>query len=228
MKRISLLSALLLAVGAAVAAAAAGSPAPVNEAQAVAFARAVDLTAADLPGAQELSDAFQEPGAEEREARRAQSRLLRCARPGAFAHKPVYRSVSALAYGDWIVGAAVVVMPSRAIATDEIGVFASARGHACFARGAQPIVGSANEPPLPPKPLRTVFIRLATLLGRGAIGVHTLSRQLRGARTDDVVFRVGTAEIEFVAFGKRQFPSATEVGLLRLLHARAEAAAGRL
>jgi hypothetical protein len=225
----------LVAGGATIASAGSGSAsAPITKKQAVAFARAVNLTASDLPGAKKVEPPSYEVKQDEKEAAASFLKTMRCARPGIVTHRPVYVESSGLVDTPWDVASSVRVMPTEAIAAAQVAAFASKRGHVCFARADQIVVSSANEPPEGPEPIKATFIPLVKLLGVGAIGVHTLSRTVYPATrlhprtsvllySDSVLFRVGPAEIALSAVGKTQFPAATERRLLALLHSRAKA-----
>jgi hypothetical protein len=239
-RRIVFISVVVLAVlvcGVVVAlAASAGGSNPISKAQAVAFAKAVNLRAGDLPGAKNEELPSYERAQDEREGQKSWAKTLGCARRDLAVHRPI--NVGApkpiLVDGPWAVTEEVRVMSSESVAASELGAFASERGHVCFARADQigPVT-SANEPPENPEPLKTTFLQLGQSLGVGAIGAQTVSNAptLPGTRSppvtplysDDVLFRVGSAEIEFGAIGKQPFPAATERRLLSLLYSRAEA-----
>ena len=224
---ISVVVLALFACGVVVALAASGGEStPLSKTQAVAFARAVNLRASDLPGAKTEEVPSYERAQNEREAQVSWAKTIRCARHDLAVRRPidVGAPVSLLLAGRYV-GDGVRVMPSETVAASEVGAFASKRGHLCFARAAQVSVTSANEPPENPEPLKTTFLQLGRSLGVGAIGVQTVSSATgsRALYSDAVLFRVGSAEIEFFAFGKQPFPAATERRLLSLLYRRAEA-----
>jgi hypothetical protein len=224
---ISLVVLVLLASGVVVALAASGGEStPISKTQAVAFAKAVNLRASDLPGAKRGELPSYERRQNEREAQVSWAKLVRCARHHLAAHRPidVGAPVSLLLDGPWIVGDGVRVMRSESVAASEVGAFASKRGHVCFSRADQVSVTSANEPPEKPEPLKTTFLQLGRSLGDAAIGVQTVSNALGSTLYSDVVlFRVGSAEVVFSADGRQPFPAATERRLLSLLYSRAKA-----
>ncbi len=190
--------------------------APITKAQAVAFARAVNLTKGDLHGA-----TAEEVQASEPES--SLSKIVRCAHSGTVA-RPVDEETSVLFVGHNFVASLVRLMPSAAVAAAELASLASGRGHVCFASAAKAEETGYKETP----PIRATFVPLVKLLGAGAIGVHTLSEFPGGPKSSVlhasvVLFRVGPAEIVFLTLGPRQFPPATEGRLLALLHGRAEA-----
>ncbi|MFI4977393.1 MAG: hypothetical protein ACHQC8_01755 [Solirubrobacterales bacterium] len=219
---------LLAAVGVTIALAGSnGAGGPVTKSEAIAFARAVNLQASDLAGAKKVEPPSYEVARDEHEAAASWSRTLKCARPGIVVHRPIDVEPSVLAGTPWVVGSAVRVMPSEAIAAAEVAAFASRRGHVCFARAADVQITSENAP-LGPYPVTATFIPLTRLLGSGAIDVHALIREsFRGKHwflhSDAVLFRVGRAGIAFSVVGKTPFPVATEERLLSVLHGRAEA-----
>jgi hypothetical protein len=226
---ISVVVLALLACGVVIALAASGGQGrPISKAQAVAFAKAVNLRVSDLPGAKRQELPSHERAQDEREAQKSWARTVRCARHELAVHRPVNVGVSEPFLGDGprLVSSEVRVMPSESVAASELEAFASKRGHVCFARADQVTVTSENEPPENPEPLKTTFLELGGSLGVGAIGVQTLSSTTRSTLagySDAVLFRVGPAVIVFSAVGRRPFPAATERRLLSLLHSRAEA-----
>jgi hypothetical protein len=231
----SLVLAGLVAGGAAIAMGG-STGAPVTKPEAVAFINVVNLTPTDLPGAKEF-DVPSTPMAPSEQPRPDEGPLaqaIRCTHSGIVRHRPIDEATSLLANGPNLVGSLVRVMPTYADAAAELAAFASRRGHVCFARSAKVEVSSENEPHEDAEPAKATFIPLVKLLGKGAIGVHTLSRlepttkQRHPAmpatiHTDGALFRVGPAEILFLTVSPRQFPPATEGRLLALLHNRAEA-----
>jgi hypothetical protein len=217
----------VLACGAVVALAASGGEnRPIAKAQAVAFAKAVNLRLGDLPGAKRQEPPSYEGAQDEREAQKSWAKTVRCARHGVAVHRPVHVGVSLLGDGPWLVSAEVRVMPSESFAALELGSFASKRGQVCFARADRVTVTSEDESPENPEPLKTTFLQLGRSLGVGGIGAQTLSSTTRttlAGYSDAALFRVGCAVIVFSAVGKQPFPAATERRLLSLLHTRAEA-----
>ena len=204
-----------------------GAASPATKAEAVAFARAVNLLPGDLPGAEALQPPSYEVAQDEKQGAASWSRALRCARPSMVIHVPLDHEASPLLYGGWIVASDVRVMPSEALAAAEVAAFQSRRGHRCFERLGDVQITSENAP-LGHFPAAATFVPVTRLLGAGAIAVHELVREsFQGKHwflhSDAVLFRVGAAEIAFSAVGRTQFPAATEERLLSLLHSRAEA-----
>jgi hypothetical protein len=225
-----------LAAGGAAIAMGGSTGAPVTKSEAVAFIHAVNLTPTDLPGAKELDvpSTPQAPSERPRPDEGSLAQAIRCTHSGIVRHRPIDEATSLLVNGPNLVGSLVRVMPTEAVAAAELAAFASRRGHVCFARSAKVEVTAENEPHEDAEPVKTTFVPLVKLLGKGAIGVHTLSRPEPAAKqrrpaapatihTDGALFRVGPAEILFITVGRRQFPPATEGRLLALLHSRAEA-----
>jgi hypothetical protein len=182
-RRIVVISVVVLALltcGAVVALAASGGERrPITKAQAVAFAKAVNLRASDLPGAKRQEPPSYERAQDEREAQKSWAKTVRCARQDLAVYRPIHVGGSLLSDGPWFVSAEVRVMPSESIADAELGAFASKRGHVCFARADQVTVTSENEPPENPEPLKTTFLQLGRSLGVGAIGAQTRSSTTR-------------------------------------------------
>jgi hypothetical protein len=191
----------------------ASASAPVTKTEGVAFARAVNLQAGDLPGATEpVMGSAHGAG---------------CGRPSGKRSHPVVDEASVLSDHFWLVASGVRVMKTEALAEAEVSAFASRRGRVCLARELGEGVRVEG------KTVRSVLIKVtvvptAKALGPGAIGLHVLAKRPHTPKTailyaSGFVFRVGPAEIEFVRLGERPFPTATEWRLLGLLHSRAEA-----
>jgi hypothetical protein len=229
----------VVAVGAVIVVAAASGSTPITQTDALAFIRAVNLQPSDLPA----SVPFQgEPGSPP-EAAEIQHSALHCGHKGKARGRPVAAESSPLSIpyfhagklaGEDIVGSAVIVMPSEALARAEIAALGSRSGHMCLAHG------------FVPEPMYMVTIRfvpVAKLLGQEAVALRVLAR-LRTFRPRPerptarrplpqpprflyiaaAIFRVGAADIVFSAESeRRQLSAATEARLLSLLHSRAEA-----
>lgn len=215
----SLVQGALVAGGAAIALAGSGSPPTrITKAEAVTFAKAVNLGANDLPRAI--------PGPTQI-TKSPESKIVRCARPGKVVERPLDEAGLFFLTRYGIEGSLVRVMPTDAAAAADLAAVDSRRGHVCFARSAQ-LKLKVGSTTLSSKLIAVVFIRLVKLLGTGAIGVHTVSKPLHTPgvapfHSHLVLFRVGPAEVFFVAIGQVELPSATEGRLLALLHTRAEA-----
>jgi hypothetical protein len=210
------------------------STVPITKTEAIAFARAVNLVASDVPGAKKVELPPHEAAIDEGEADTSMSKAVRCARPRLVADRPVHSESSLLIDARTAVASEVRVMPTEAVAATELAAFASRHGHICFARATKVEVTSENEPHEGSNPIKATFIPLVKLLGPGAIGVHTLSslsypamhhhpRTSAIIHTDAALFRVGPAEIMFITVGRATFPAATEGRLLSLLYSRAQA-----
>jgi hypothetical protein len=153
-RRLAVISVVVLAVLASrvvvALAASGGESRPITKAQAVAFANAVNLRQADLPGAKTEELPSYERAQDEREAQKYWAKTIRCARHDFAVHRPI--NVGApkpiLVDGPSVVTADVGVMSGESVAASELGAFASKRGHVCFARADQvgPVT-PANEPP---------------------------------------------------------------------------------
>ena len=194
---------------------------PITKAEAVAFAQAVNLRAGDLPGATELPAGHESTGA-------SQDEEPRCARPRRMLRRPLYAEASLLSDPDAIfVASAVGVMRTEALAEAELSALASPRGRVCLARALGEVVSVEGEKRLTSVPIKVTFVPVAKTLGPGAIGLHVLAKLPHTPKTavlhaDEVLFRVGPAEIFFLTLGVRRFPTATEARLLSLLYSRAE------
>jgi hypothetical protein len=228
---VALLVWVALAVGAAtIAHAESGrARAPVTEAEADAFAQAVNLQPSDLPGAKTLP---QTGGA----MTTSHVDDLSCGHR-AYSHH-VGGGASLLTDGYGFVASAVLVTPSDALARAEMAALLSRTGRICLARKLGEIETVEAETTTSSHTVKATFVPVAKLLGPEAVALHVLAEPpplnglepnlRRGPKepllhVDAVFFRVGPAEILFLAFGSRRFPPATEGRLLALLHTRAEA-----
>jgi hypothetical protein len=227
--------------GASNVASASGVTAPITKAQAVAFARAVELQPSDLPGS---APYVGEPGSPP-EAAEFQ-RLLHCGHRG----KPrgvtvaAERSVLADRYRDGIgevVASVVIVMPSEALANAEIATLRSPSGRTCMAHDLRSSDLGTGGPDSPAYATSVTYVPVAHLLGPEAVVLHWLARLRRSPRVGlrrrrgfpppaklvysvDAIFRVGAADIVFYTLSEhRLFPAAAEDRLLALLYNRAEA-----
>jgi hypothetical protein len=230
---------LTLAGGAAVSTTAEpGRPtATVTKAQAMAFAKAVNLQTSDLPGAEAL------PEGVERSHRDPAGRELQCGKRSRRAGRSLFDETSVLVDPAGFLLSAVVVMRTEALAEALATRLASRRGRRCLAR----LLGEAerveDEKTVTSHAVKVRWVSLAGTLGVGAIGVHILAelpplelppalrhrpkRRLPKPKAsfshiDAVFFRVGPAEIVLFRFGVKPFPPATELQALSVLHSRAE------
>jgi hypothetical protein len=218
-------------------AASAGSSEPITKAQAVAFARAVNLQASDLRGAK----AFTQGNSAE-----AISHVEGFSCGHKVSSPPLGGGASELTdnrYG--FVGSVVVLTPTEALAKAKLAALSSQRGRACLARTLGESETVEAEKKVTSFAVKVTFVPVTKLLGPGAIALHVvaklpvygelaesvpraLKRKLPKPKAtfinvDATFFRVGPAEILLLTFGPRQFPLATEHRLLSLLHSRAEA-----
>jgi hypothetical protein len=231
----SLVLVALVAGGATNALGGSGSAsAPITKTQAVAFADAVNLHAADMPGA-----ATPSPGGE-RTPNAATVRLARCSggvspyRWVVYIHSPAF----VVGGGEKPYGAEfeVVVMPTEALAAKDRKAALSAPGFTCFAREV------SSEPSRPRggggvvHPGRGVLSRLPSPIpGVDAsfewrwtrTNTETLpsGRRIRVRVYRDVLgFVSGPAEVALYTVSlSHAVPATTEKRLLSLLHSRAEA-----
>jgi hypothetical protein len=235
-RRLLLLPVVLVVALVGVIAPAAGSGStPITQTEALAFIRAVNLQPSDLSGSGPFQgEAGSPPGTAE-----IQHGALRCGHPGkargiAVAAESAPLSIPYLhgtkLAGEDFVASLVIVMPNDALATAEIAALGSWHGRACLAHGL-------STESAPPYATTVRFVPVAQLLGRAAIAVHVVQRRRVRPRAHrplppspallysaEAIFRVGAADIVFFAASKRrQFPAATEVRLLALLHQRAMA-----
>jgi hypothetical protein len=203
---------------------------PVTEAEADAFARAVNLRASDLPGATAIRGAIFD-----REA--VQYKALRCGRRGTVGDAHVGGGESWLKDIQGDVASIVDVAPSSHVAETELAALGSRRGRTCLARALGRALGfELHGEPEWSRAVKVTFVPVAELVGDKALAIHVLAKlppieeenpspkpKARYITVDGAFFRVGPAEVAFFALGTTQLPPATEVRLLALLHSRAEA-----
>jgi hypothetical protein len=214
---------------------------------ALAFIRAVNLQAGDLPGFFRFTGEGPPRDGSPPEAEEIQdtqeSGALRCARHGK-RHAPAIEAEGSLLVdrSEEAVGSIVVVMPSEALAKAEIAALASRAARRCLAHGLREAPGIAGSGPRSPiYAIKITVVPVSKTLGQEALDVHMLAtlrrsrfRRHRVAKHRFVppakvvysigaIFRVGAADILFFAISKRrQFPdAATERRLLGLLYNRA-------
>jgi hypothetical protein len=231
-----------VAAGVTVALAGSSGSAPIEKAAALAFIRAVNLQAGDLPGfAPFLGEAGSPPGAME-----IQKSALRCGHRGGPRGRAIDGAASLLVdRSEEAVGSAVVVMPSEALAKAEIAKLASRSGRRCLSHALRLSgpVGSGLYA------IKITLVPVSNTLGQEAVDVHLLAT-LQGSRFRRVarlrrrfgdhrlfpspaklvysigtIFRVGAADIVLYSLStRRRFPNAaTEQHLLALLYGRAKA-----
>jgi hypothetical protein len=225
---------VLIAGGVTIAVASSGNTSEsITKAQAVAYAKAVNLRASDLPGATSIKGEIFGPEAVQYEA-------LKCGLQGRPGIVPVGGGESWLsnrrALADSVVagvGSLVVVAPSNYYAEAEIAGLQLRGGRTCLARA----LGRALEFERHHKTESSHTVKVTVVpIGKYVAGVHldihVLAKlpPIEGAKpearyinVDAAFFRVGPADIAFFALGATRFPPTTEIQLLTLLHSRAEA-----
>jgi hypothetical protein len=199
----------------------------ITKARAVAYAQAVNLGAADVPG----SSIIKAEG-EGKAPTVTGVEFERCAggvspeRRIVDIHSSSFRVANTSKRGR--VKSAVEVMPTAALAARNNAVARSARGRACLARALPeqstgPLrygpVSVTSLPNLLPGADGSFSLRLTTtVIGRNLRGGEIRTR----VYIDEFGFLSGPAEISLTAFGiSRPVPSATEQHLLPLLFSRA-------
>jgi len=208
----------------------------ITRAQAVAYAKAVNLRASDLPGATSIKGEIFGREAVQYEA-------LKCGLQGRPGIVPAGGGESWLtnrrALADSVVagvGSLVVVAPSNYYAEAEIAGLQSRGGSTCLGRA----LGRALEFERHHKSESSHTVKVTMVpIGKYVAGVHldihVLAKlppieglkpeatQARYINVDAAFFRVGPADIAFFALGTKRLTAGTEVHLLTLLHSRAEA-----
>jgi hypothetical protein len=216
-----------------------------TKAEAVAFARAVNLRASDLPGAEVIPHSFGGTiHVEGSEGAGSQGDPFSCGRNGKL-NPPAGGGVSSLITHWGFVASLVLVARSEARAAAEAVALESRQGRACLARTLGEAESVEGNKKVTSFAVKAAFVPVANVLGPGAVAVHVLAElpplieleeNLRRTprrkppkpkatflHIDAAFFRVGPAEVAFLTLGTRQFPPATEGRLLALLHSRAEA-----
>jgi hypothetical protein len=209
---------------------------PITRAQVIAYAKAVNLRASDLPGATSVKGEIFGPEAVQYEA-------LKCGLQGRPGIVPVGGGESWLSNrralaGSVVagVGSVVVVAPTNYYAEVEIAGLESRGGRTCLGRA----LGRALEFERHHKSESSHTVKVAVVpIGKYVAGVHLVihvlaklppiegvkpkATEARYINVDAAFFRVGPADIAFFALGATRFPPATQIQLLTLLHSRAEA-----
>jgi hypothetical protein len=234
---LSLVLVVLVAGGVTIALAGSGSSStPITKAQAVAYAKAVNLRASDLPGATSVKGAIFGPEAVQYEA-------LRCGLQGRPGIVPAGGGESWLAnrraLADSVVagvGSLVVVAPSNYYAEVEIAGLQSRGGRTCLARAlGRALSFERHHKTESSHTVKVTVVPIGKYVAGVHLDIHVLAKlsliegvkpeatEARYINVDAAFFRVGPADIAFFALGATRFPSATEIQLLTLLHSRAEA-----
>lgn len=203
-----------------------------TKAQALAYARAVNLRASDVRGG-----AAPPRGSFTNFA----PAPLACSRTT----PPRVGAVSLLADPYGFVASAVSVLPSVAVAKAQLSALLAPSGRACIPRSLGE-TGSIEGPDTIGFKLSSAEIPVPHVLGGEAVGFRVLAENVSpeselikkireterdkgpppGAKVihvDGVIFRVGRSEILFLAFGPRQLPVPTMDRLLVVLDDRATA-----
>jgi hypothetical protein len=205
------------------------APSPLTRARAVAFARAVNLTASDLPGFRASPGAQHESGAE----RALALRLRQCAGPlGLGSALAEQRSPSFRVRRDVLdleVSSEVSVAHDAATARRELVALRSARVRGCFEHYLDGLLGGLRHGGAR---LGQVLIATGTPPAPGASGSFawrvTAPFAVAGARltlyVDILGFVLGPARVTLVSSGAvRPFPAPIQQRLFTLLLARASA-----
>jgi hypothetical protein len=229
---ISIVMVVLIAGGVTIAVAGSGNASTsITKAQAVAFARAVNLRAADLPRFRNL-DLAPEP---QPRTNTSDPEFARCVgvkpnRYVASVQSPGFIHGRFRTQAE-LVTSKVIVLPTASLAARELTILNSARGRSCFAHLLiQPESASVTEshlrinrvswssPTLPPAAHGFKVQAAGTLTG-----IHTRNRPIH-LYIDMLGFINGPAQIYMVATGwESPAQSSTERRLLSLLYSRAEA-----
>ncbi len=228
--RLAALSLVLLALaagGVTIALARSGSMStPITEAEAKAFAQAVELRASDLSGAKSLKGAIFGPEAVQYEA-------LKCGLQGRPGIDPAGGGELWLVNSREQVGSIVVVAPNDHFAEAEIAGLESQGGRACLARSlGRALTFERHHQPEWAHTVRVTFVPIAEHVSGVHLAIHVVAElppiegvkvEARYINVDAAFFRVGPADIAFFALSATRFPASTEVQLLALLYSRAEA-----
>jgi hypothetical protein len=239
---LALVPVALMACGVAIALAQSSGSAPIDEEAALAFIRAVNLQAGDLPRFAPFGGEAGSPP----EAAEIQKSALRCGHRGSPRGRAIDGAASLLVdRSQEAVGSAVVVMPSEALAKAEIATLASRSGRRCLSHALR-LSGPGGSGLYA---IKITLVPVSNTLGQEAVDVHLLStlqrsRVRRAARlrrrfgkhrvfpspaklvySIGTIFRVGAADIVLYSLStRRRFPgAATERRVLSLLYHRAEA-----
>jgi hypothetical protein len=179
---------------------------PITDAQALAYAHAVNLRTGDVPGTTSKRTA---ESVETVRGRRKPSAFLRCV--GLPTPKMVLKIHSAI-FGApyWWLRSTVEVMPSEAFATAYAALLGSSRDRRClFPRQADLKVAFSKLPVASP----LVGVRVTENVGR----------RIEPSHRDIFAFASGRAVVTLTAEGERTPPITAEQHLASLLYTRAEA-----
>jgi hypothetical protein len=198
--------------------------------QALAFARAVNLTSADVPGFKSSTEHHSETGTEKRRERELQS----CAGTGLEAGASIAQESSPafkLERGilDLSVNSEVSVARTPALAAKELATVRSSHFRACLTRYLDLLFGEQDRPGTTVGPISLVQGTPPAPGASGSFGWRiTATITTRGVKLpfyqDMLGFVYGSAEISLVSSGAlRPFPAAVEQQLFSLLLERAKA-----
>jgi hypothetical protein len=220
MRRLLVVAGAIVAVGAA--ASARGDDGPMTVERAKAVAKAINLTAADLPAYSGL------PHASTADSRRAQAQALDCARV-----TPRREAVATVNSRDFererviardrVVGtvtSTVSVMRTTSIATRDLAALGNERARRCYAK-----YGAGSDPHV----VKVTASRLRAPI-RHAAGIRlkvevSVNRQRQTLFVDSFAFRRGPAEVQLTAGEAiHPFPATEERRLLLALLERAQRA----
>jgi len=207
----------------------AGSGTPPTRAQAVAFARAVNLTAADVPG---FTPSSRHEGETEPE-RRLQRSLRRCAGPVHFGGGLAQEQSASFELKrdvlDLGVNSEVAVARTSALAASELRAIREARVKDCFSRYLDTLLKGRRFRGARPGPVSIASGTPPAPGARGSFGWRITATFSAGRVTvplyvDILGFVLGPARVSLVSSGAlRPFPAALQQRLYTLLLARASA-----
>jgi hypothetical protein len=214
-----------------------GASTPPTKAQAIAFARAVNLKVGELPGAKALPEGVERPRED------PAKRELQCGSHGKPLSHPLFDEASGLVAPYGLVGSTVVVMQSEALAEALSAALASRRASTCLSRSLGAGVSVEGEKTVRSHAVQVKLVSLAPTLGPGAFAIHVLAvlppiklppslrHELKKplpkpkatvTHIDAAFFRVGPAEIMLFRLGPKPFPSAEESQALSVLYTHAQ------
>jgi hypothetical protein len=240
--RIALIAVVALTLP-VLASAPADASATFTRTQALAFARAVNLRASDLPGSEVLTPNTSEGAGHSGSHEGAQVEEPFACGAGSRPLHPAGGARSLLLGAHAIVASLVEVSRTQAFAERAIEALNSRRGRSCLVRSLGRVGSVEGERTVTSHAVRARFIDVSRLLGAGALAIHVTAElpALEEAqpglervskhrlakphptflRVDLAVFRCGPALIGFLTFGVDEFPSGTEGRLLSVMHRRA-------
>jgi hypothetical protein len=218
----------LLLAGCSGAHSAATRNAPLTKAQAVAYARAVNLRASDMPGMTQTA-----PEGPSNESRSSEE-LRRCAGLGpehgiVDIHSATFQGPESVGYEK--VRSGVTVQPTPALASEGIAAAASPRGRACIAHFAQSQYSGKEANGVRLGQVGVTSLPVSSGHGFKTVGVQVTihTTVTRGSGSVPVIFyldllgfALGPAEVDLLAQGAPEpFPRATEERLMSTLMGRA-------